>query len=192
MFVLVVAGINLYVKFSVNKYIVNEHNISDDMQAILVLGAMVTPDKRPCLMLKDRLDMAVSLYDDEVAPMIIVSGDYSPPYYDEVGVMKSYLMNEGVPEEAIVLHKKGYSTFDSMMWLSNNADYDIDKCVVVTQKYHLLRAVYIGRYNADVYGVPAEHHPYPQLLKYEVREAFARVKDFVLVITETLFFNATI
>ncbi len=177
--VLTIISIDLYVRISANKYIEDKASISHDMEAIVVLGARVTPQKTPCPMLKDRLDKALELYNDGVAPMILVSGDHKTDYYNEVGVMKDYLVNHGVPESAIMMDHAGFSTYDSMTRAVD--EFNLHKFVVVTQNYHLKRAVYIGRSVADVFGVPTEHYKYAVLIKYYFREVFARVKDFFLV-----------
>ncbi len=183
-FILIIVGIDLYVKISANKYIKTDNEIAHDMQAIVVLGARVTPQKTPCPMLKDRLDKSIELYRDEVAPIILVSGDHRNDYYNEVGVMKDYLVKNGVKESDVIMDHAGYSTYDSM--LRAVSEFNLTRFVVVTQNYHLKRAVYIGRSNADVFGVPAEHYRYAVLPKYYFREVFARIKDFFLVIVNDL------
>ncbi len=177
--IVIILGINLFVVMSANQYIKDDIDSKYNIQAIVVLGARVMPDKTPSQMLKDRLDKAIDLYNSDIAPTIVVSGDHQTPYYNEVGVMKNYLMKNGVPEQAILMDHLGLCTYDSMINMVEKLKFD--KFVVVTQGYHLKRAVYIARSMADAYGVPAAYYPYIQLPKYRLREAGARVKDFMKV-----------
>ncbi len=177
--VILILGIDGYVGLFASQFIYDVDDISHDMQAIVVLGARVTPQKTPSPILRDRLDTAIELYNDNVSKKILVSGDHQTPYYNEVGVMKAYLIDKGVDEQDIMMDHSGLCTYDSM----NNATkkFKLSRFVVVTQAYHLKRAVYIGRSMAEVYGVNAVHHPYMQLFKYRLREVLARVKDFAKV-----------
>ena len=144
---------------------------------ILVLGASVKNNK-PSLMLRDRLDKAIELYNGN--NKIIVSGDHQNDDYDEVKIMKEYLLEHDVLENDIILDEYGISTYDSMYRLKNV--FEIDKCVIVTQKYHLYRSIYIAkRLGIDAIGVPSEDIKYRGQKIRDIREYLARVKDFFKV-----------
>ena len=151
---------------------------------ILVLGAGLYPDGSPSDMLADRLNVAIDLYEKGVSEVIVLSGDRSEDLnYDEVGAMKKYCLDRGIPAEAIEMDGKGYSTYESITNLKNSGKYK--NIVIVTQKYHLYRAIYI----AEKLGISADGAN-STLKKYSgqgargIREIGARTKDFFKVFFE--------
>lgn len=176
--IIVVFGINQYVKLTANKNIIQEVENANKSDAILVLGCQVMEDGSLSLMLKDRLDKAVELYKQGTAEKIIVSGDHGREEYDEVNAMKSYLIENEIPSENIFMDHAGFSTYESLY----RAGYifKVEKLTVVTQQYHLYRAVYIGnKLGIETYGVPAAKTAYYGQTSREIREILARDKDFV-------------
>ena len=148
---------------------------------ILVLGAGLYSDGTPSDMLADRLDVAIGLYERGVSKVILLSGDrFNEKDYDEVGAMEKYCLDRGVPAEAIETDGEGYSTYDSINNLKRNGKYK--NIVIVTQKYHLYRAVFI----AEKLGISADGAD-AALKKYSgqgargFREFCARTKDFFKV-----------
>ena len=113
------------------------------VDCILVLGCQVLDDGTPSLMLRDRLDTAIALYEAGAAPKLLMSGDHSREDYDEVGAMKRYAMAAGVPSEDIFLDHAGFSTYESIY--RAKALFGAEKILIVTQEYHLYRAVYIAQ-----------------------------------------------
>ena len=174
---LVILGINFYVKLSSKGDIVN--NPDEGKDAILVLGAGLRNGK-PSPVLKDRLDTAYELYEDGYSKKIIVSGDHGKKYYDEVNVMKNYLLDKGVESNDIFMDHAGFSTYDSVyrakeIFLTNNI-------IIVTQQFHLYRSLYIAnKLGLDAIGVSATLRDYSGSVKFELREILARDKDFVKV-----------
>lgn len=176
--IIAVFGINQYVKSIANKNIIQEVENANKSDAILVLGCQVMDDGSLSLMLKDRLDKAVELYKQGMAEKIIVSGDHGTEEYDEVNAMKTYLIENEIPSENIFMDHAGFSTYESLY----RADYifKVKKLTVVTQEYHLYRAVYIGnKLGIETYGVPAIKTEYYGQTSREIREILARDKDFV-------------
>lgn len=176
--IIVVFGINQYVKLTASKNIIQEVENANKSDAILVLGCQVMEDGSLSLMLKDRLDKAVELYKQGIAQKIIVSGDHGREEYDEVNAMKFYLIENEIPSENIFMDHAGFSTYESLY----RADYifKVEKLTVVTQEYHLYRAVYIGnKLGIETYGVPAIKTMYYGQNSREIREILARDKDFV-------------
>ena len=174
-----VLGINLYVQVSTKNKIIkdNEYSKIKEADCIVVLGASVWGD-RPSPMLEDRLIQAIELYKNNIAPKIIVSGDHGTEYYDEVNTMKNYLLENGIPEEDIFMDHAGFSTYDSIY--RAQAIFGAKKIVVVTQEYHLYRALYIANsLEIEAYGVRANPRQYAGAVYREVREILARNKDFV-------------
>ena len=111
-------GINYYVKCTVMDRIKDIDEIKD-VDTIIVLGAKVHDDGRLSLMLKDRLDKTIEVYNKLDIKKVIVSGDSEHKDYDETTKMKEYLINNGIPEESIVVDIYGLSTYDSIYRLKN-------------------------------------------------------------------------
>lgn len=174
---LVILSINFYVILSSKGDIVN--NPDEGKDAILVLGAGLRNGK-PSPILKDRLDTAIKLYKDGVSKRIIVSGDHGKKYYDEVNVMKDYLIDNGIDSNNIFMDHAGFSTYDSIYRAKNI--FQANDIVIVTQKYHLYRSLYLAkRLGLNAVGVSATLRDYTGSLKFEAREILARDKDFVKV-----------
>lgn len=147
-------------------------------ECIMVLGAAVNPDGTPSPMLEDRLDTGIELYFRGVAPKLLLTGDNGQMEYNEVQSMLDYALAAGVPEEDIFLDHAGFSTYDSVYRASYV--FGIESMVVVTQKYHLYRALHgCRRMGIDAVGAAAEQEVYSGQEFREAREALARVKDFV-------------
>lgn len=179
LFILFLFIINFYVQFSVKNEIILENDISGitDVDAILVLGAAPWGLK-PSPMLEDRLKTAIFLYEKGVSSKILMSGDHTKENYDEVNVMKNYAIEEGVSTEDIFMDHAGISTYDSIYRAKNI--FGIKKVVIVTQEYHLYRALYIAKsLGLEAYGVKAIPNTYSGQWKREIREILARDKDFM-------------
>ncbi len=178
--ILIMLGINEYIKYSVKDKIITEKDIAEDFNVALVLGAGLKNGK-PSPVLKDRLDTALMLYKNNKVSKIIVSGDHGNKNYDEVNVMKNYLKNEGVLSEDIFMDHAGFSTYDSIYRLREI--FNVKKVIIVTQKYHLYRSLYIAKkLEIDAEGISATKRHYAGELKFVLREVIARDKDFVKTI----------
>ena len=176
--VFITFGINQYVKSMAGAKILENFSDIKGIEAILILGCEVKPDGSLSLMLKDRLDKGIELYKAGVAPKIIVSGDHGTEHYDETNAMKNYMIENNIPSEDIFMDHAGFATYDSMY----RAKYifKVEKCIVVTQEYHLYRAVYIGNaLEMETYGVASAKVDYYGQTKRDFREFLARNKDFV-------------
>jgi vancomycin permeability regulator SanA len=109
----------------------------------LVLGAGVRPDGEPSLLLARRLDTAAGLYSSGKVDAVLVSGDNSVEHYNETDTMSDYLVAAGVPRERIVGDYAGFSTWDSCARASEV--FGVEEATVVTQDFHLPRAVRLCR-----------------------------------------------
>ena len=148
----------------------------ENTDCVLVLGAGVR-DGSPTPMLRDRLITGISLYESGAAPKIIMSGDHGREDYDEVNVMKSYAVENGVPDSDVFMDHAGFSTYDSVY--RAKAVFEADSIIIVTQKYHLYRALYIAeKLGVNAVGVAADLDHYSGQLKRDLREIAARDKDF--------------
>ena len=146
-----------------------------DYDCILVLGAGIVRN-RPSDMLADRLNVAIMLYKNGVAPKILVSGDHGQADYDEVNVMKNYCIENGVPSEDIFMDHAGFSTYESIYRAKNI--FGVNKMVICTQEYHLYRALYISEaFDIEAVGVNCTLRNYRNAFVRESREVAARCKD---------------
>lgn len=143
---------------------------------ILVLGCRVYADGTPSSMLYDRVSVASSLYLEGLADQVLMSGDSHIKYYDEVGCMKETAISLGVPEDAIATDAYGLSTYDSIARAVET--YRGKRVLIVTQEYHLYRALYIAeKLGLDADGACADLRPYTEQFSRNVREVLARCKD---------------
>lgn len=175
--ILLAISINFYVILSTRSRITTIDKIKlSDADCILVLGAGIR-NRRPSPMLEDRLLTGIELYNNEISKKILVSGDHISDDYDEVTVMKNYLLDMNIPPEDIFMDHAGISSYDSIY--RTDKIYKANKIVIVTQKYHLYRALYIAKQlDIDAYGVIADKKIYQNQSKRDVREFLARIKDF--------------
>ena len=174
-----VFGINAYVKISTKNQIIqkNEYDKLSDIDCIIVLGAGVWGDK-PSHMLEDRLLEGIKLYENNLSSKIIMSGDHGKEDYDEVNIMKNYAIEKGVPSENIFMDHAGFSTYESIYRAKEI--FKAKRIVIVTQEYHLYRALYIAnKLGLEAYGVGADPRQYVGATYRELREILARDKDFI-------------
>ncbi len=175
-----VFGINAYVKHTGGELIVSPEDASsiEDADCIIVLGCQVRADGTPSDMLRDRLDRGIELYYAGVAPKILMSGDHGQTEYDEVNTMKQYAIDAGIPSEDVFMDHAGFSTYESIYRAKEI--FQADNIVVVTQEYHLYRALYIAdKFDMIANGVACDYHIYGGQTNREVREILARNKDFL-------------
>ena len=178
--VITILGINLYVKISTNKQIITEDEYTGlkDVDCIVILGAGICGNQ-PSPMLEDRLLEGINLYQKNVSNKIIMSGDHGKEEYDEVNVMKNYVIENGnIPSEDIFMDHAGFSTYESIYRAKEI--FNVKKIIIVTQKYHLYRALYIAnQLGIEAYGVGSDPRQYVGATYREAREILARDKDFV-------------
>ena len=149
----------------------------DDTSSVcaVVLGAKVHEGGRLSDMLRDRMDTAIALYQNGSVQTLLLSGDGSGEW-SEVHYMKLYAVENGIPEEDILVDPEGYSTYETMQRASDV--YGLENIVAVTQSYHLYRAMYIARdFGMNVKGASADLDIYAGQLYRDCREVLARIKD---------------
>lgn len=168
---------NFNVNSKSKQYIFFEAGKAPKAEVALVLGAKVFNDGRLSDMLKDRADTAIELYDTGRVNKILVSGDHGTEEYDEVNAVKNYLLEKGVKGEDIFLDHAGFDTYDSLYRVKEI--FQAQSAVIVSQNFHLPRAVYIGRgLGLETYGVSADKHIYGNMEGNIMREILADVKAF--------------
>lgn len=145
---------------------------------VIVPGALVYPNGTPSPMLQDRLETALAIYQAGLTDRILVSGDHGQADYDEVNVMRQYLLNRGVNPEHIFMDHAGFDTYDTLYRARDV--FAVHKALIATQTFHLLRALYIGQeLGLVVQGLASDLRPYPGMTRYRLREYGARLKAFV-------------
>ena len=183
---LIWAGINLYATQAAEDEIYPHDDrllTAFRADAILVLGAGVRDDGTPSMMLEDRLLTALSLYENGYCDTVIVSGDHGTVEYDEVNVMKDYLVEDGIPSERVFMDHAGFSTYDSLYRAAEI--FGAERLMIVTQEYHAARALMIARFlDMECVAVAApifdeEVSAYSRMPYYRLRESVARCKDFL-------------
>ena len=149
-----------------------------DVDCILVLGCGVRDDGTPSHMLEDRLRRGVELYHAKVSPKLLMSGDHGREGYNEVGTMKQYAIDASVPSSDVFMDHAGFSTYESLYRAKEI--FGAKKIIIVSQEYHLSRALYIANeLGLEAYGVAADYRSYSGQIYRDVREVLARCKDML-------------
>ena len=152
---------------------------TQSFDCVLVLGAGLKADGTPSHMLEDRIKVGADVFGKVNAGCILMSGDRSGDNYDEPAAMRKYAEELGIDPSFIIVDNEGYSTYESIMRAKEI--YGFDKIIVVTQEYHLYRALYIAdKSGIDAVGIGADLRPYRGQTVRDVREILARAKDFFL------------
>lgn len=171
----VVAVLNGWVVASTRQRIISNYQNLPDSSVVLVLG---TSSKlmggTPNPYFEDRIHTAAKLYRLGKAKAFLLSGDNRTKYYNEPVEMRKALIKAGVPAEMITLDFAGLRTLDSMVRCKEI--FGQNKVVIVTQPFHLYRAIFIGEYyQMDVVAWRTEAR-IDGTIKVEIRECFARAK----------------
>ena len=148
-----------------------------DVDCIVVLGCKVENNGNLSGMLQDRMQRALELYKAGAAPKLLVSGDHGREDYNEVGAMKNYAVKNGVSSENVFMDHAGFSTYETVYRAKEV--FEAKKVIIVTQKYHLHRALYIAeQLGIEAYGVSSDYGSYIGQGKRERREVRPRCKDW--------------
>ncbi len=173
--IIIVLATNLVVTRSAGPHIADSLESAPNAKAAIVLGARVYADGTPSPMLADRLQVGVDLYKAGKVQKLLLSGDHGQTTYDEVNVMLQYCLDRGVPDADVFTDHAGFDTYDTLYRARDV--FGVTDCLVVTQGFHLTRAVYIARtLGLEATGVSADLRSYPGEWRNSVREWPARVK----------------
>ncbi len=178
--------INIYICENANNYILTvEEAYSKNVDCVMVLGAGVWGES-PSPMLEERLNKGIEIYKTNCTNRILMTGDHGQPEYDEVNVMKSFAVNCGADANDVFMDHAGFSTYESMYRAKEI--FKVKSLIIVTQKYHLYRAIYDARkLGLEAYGVAADGQYNYSLSMHAYnnsREALARCKDFIWCIVK--------
>ena len=168
-----VLAVNILIYGSTKKYIYTEAVLAPAAQAALIPGAAILIDGGLSPIFRDRADAAIALYEAGRVAKILVSGDNSTVSHNEVNPVRKYLLAKGIPDQDIFLDHAGFDTYSSMY--RARAVFGVSSMLVVSQSFHLPRAVFIARQlGVEAYGMSADAGNI--LLRNYVREAFANEK----------------
>lgn len=124
----------------------------------LVFGAGLSAPGVPSPVLAARLDAALALFEAGRVESLLLSGDNRVRSHDETGAMRRYLLERGVPAEALWIDRLGLSTYDSIS--RAQALFGVQRAILVTQRFHLPRALYLAQgLGLETWGVAADANP---------------------------------
>ncbi len=172
--------LNIYVILRSKKHIFSKTSVKDTKTEYAVVpGAGLRKDKKPSLVLSDRLDGALFLYEKGLVNKIIVSGDHRGEEYSETEAMEKYLIEKNIPKENIIRDNAGFSTFETVF--NCKKSQNPKSVFFVSQAFHLPRMIYTARrFGINAYGMETNFHNYSKHKKWRIREIPSRVKDFIL------------
>ena len=163
-----------------SEYLYTDQANLPEAPVAIVLGAEVYPNDIPSQALAHRLDKGIDLYKDDKVKKLLMSGDGRSIYYNEVETMKEYAQALGVPNSAILLDEYGLRTYESCA--RAKSEYNLEKVIVVTQRDHLMRAVYTCRkLGIDAQGMVAQEFDGTGRLHYLLREQAALLLAWIEV-----------
>ncbi len=137
-----IVSVNYYVKSSTKKNIYYSIKKFPKNDVGIIFGAGINGDQ-PSKYLKDRLDAGIALYKANRINKILLSGDNGRDEYDELTVMKNYCYKHGVDTTKIFIDYAGFDTYSTMYRAKHI--FNIKKATLISQEYHLNRAIYIGQ-----------------------------------------------
>lgn len=176
----IVFGIDAYVVHSTSDQLLTPEEAAtiEDVDCILVLGCKVKSNGVPSDMLEDRLRRGVELFHAGAAPKLLMSGDHGTMTYNEVQSMKQFAIDNTISSSDIFMDHAGFSTYESIYRARDI--FQAEKIIIVTQEYHLYRALYIANaLGIEAYGVDADYRNYSGQTARDIREILARNKDFL-------------
>ncbi len=142
----VVAAVVLYYLFSLVQVVQagREHSARPS-DVIVVLGA-AQYDGRPSPQLAARLDHVLTLWNDGVAPVVMVTGGKLPDdRFTEAEASRRYLVDRGIPDGAIMMENSGRATYESLEFASTLlGEAGLDDVVLVSDSFHLKRSELIA------------------------------------------------
>ena len=140
----------------------------------IVFGAGLRYDGSPTAVLRDRVETAAQLYFSGKVEKLLMSGDNSTLDYNEPESMRQYAISLGIPDADIVLDYAGRRTYDTCY--RAKAIFGLDRAILVTQDFHLPRALYLcNALGVEAVGVKANNIYYRKIsrLYWNARELLA-------------------
>ncbi len=164
-------------------------DVNGDPQVMIILGCQVMPSGEPSVLLRDRLDKALSYLESHPDITVLVTGGKgTDEILSEAQAMANYLIGRGVAEEQILLEDRATSTYENMLYsieMLEEEGYDISNGVmVVSNGFHLTRArilwnrVYGDCDDLSTLAAPCSH--FGSMVWMHVREPLVLAKDFLV------------
>lgn len=153
------------------------------VDAIVVMGA-AQYNGVPSEVLRARLDHALNLYRDGYAPYIIVTGGNQPgDVSTEADTGAEYLLDSGVPPDAILMENEGHDTWESMQGVARVTEGSgIQTVLIVSDGFHLFRSERMANaVGFDAYSSPAPNSP---ILPWSGNEFSYVIRETGAVITQ--------
>ncbi|MDT0650288.1 SanA/YdcF family protein [Autumnicola edwardsiae] len=180
---LIVLGLESFLKQNTAENIYSDVGKVPPATTVIVLGASVHSSGKLSPILEDRMITAIELFQKNKVEQFLVSGDHKTDDYDEVNAMKNYLLSHGIPENLILQDHAGFDTYDSMY--RANKIFNIRNAIVVTQKFHLPRTIFIAKnLGLDYKGFAANARSYETSTRLMRREKLANFKALWEVLTD--------
>ncbi len=184
--ILVVAAGFIYVHSQVHKYddlIITDINNFDTRnwpqpRVAVVFGASVYGNGDLSPILEDRVNTAIELYRLRKVDRILVSGDNRHPSYNEPKAMRDYLVSHGIAASDVVVDVSGRSTYETC--LRAKEVFGLKRAVLVSQGFHLPRALYIAnQLGLNAVGVAGDLKTEQKIDYQSAREWAAEVKAYL-------------
>ena len=180
-FFLIGCRINLFHQTS--PYIVKQKESNTYREAI-VFGAGLNRNLKPTRVLRDRLDKTIQLVQAGQIDHILLSGGKGKRI-SEPEAMFSYLVERSIDPSILALDEEGISTFDTLKRAKQY--FQMDQALLITQKYHLPRAIGIAQQiNFDVIGIAANTKSFKinSIIWWNFRELFAWIWSLFKIKTQ--------
>ena len=176
-------GVNLYVIAYARPYVYRDVESLPSRYTVILPGAKVYSNTVSHVV-ADRIEGTLRCIEAGKAEHILVSGDHGRRDYDEVNQILAYMQRVyGTDDSIIFLDHAGFSTYETVYRARDV--FCVKDAIIVTQKFHVYRAVYIARkLGLDAVALEApEQFPYTGRMRasWAVRETLARVKAFINV-----------
>ncbi|QYS89588.1 SanA/YdcF family protein [Flavobacterium davisii] len=175
LFIVTIFAVNYYIKSTTEDLIYTSDTKIPTNKVGIIFGAGINGNQ-PSKYLKDRLDAGIQLYNKHKIEKILLSGDNGRDEYDELTVMKNYCYQNGVDTTKIYIDYAGFDTYSTLY--RAKSIFKIKNAILISQKYHLNRAIYIGSQKGlDVIGYSANKGAYKGYKYVCFREYFSRFKS---------------
>lgn len=169
--VLFIAGVFsiAFVKRYANQFTFSKVVNTPQAPAAIIFGAGYKHNGEPSKYLKDRLDIGIELFKAGRVKVLLLSGDNGSQNHDELGIMKKYCASQGIDTTKIFIDYAGFDTYSTLYRAKHI--FQIDNAILISQNYHLDRAVFTGRMlGITSYGLSANKGSYTSYRKNTVRE----------------------
>ncbi len=179
--VIILYALSYYINIRTEDEIYSSIDEVPEAYTVIVLGASVKSNGNLSTMLEDRVKSALQLYRAGKVERFLLSGDNGTKEYNEPKAMKEYLLERDIPEDHIYLDYAGFDTYDSMYRAKEV--FGVEKAIIVTQGFHLPRAVFIAKnLGLDYKGYIGDKHIYEREETNQRRELLANVKAYLELI----------